>query len=47
VTRAIKAVLERVTEHCPELAKHFEATLRTGTFCSYVPDPRSPLRWEL
>jgi response regulator receiver domain-containing protein len=47
VTRAIKAVLERIAEHCPALAKHFEATLRTGTFCSYVPDPRSPLRWEL
>lgn len=47
VTRAIKSVLERITEHCPELAKHFEATLRTGTFCSYVPDPRSSLRWEL
>jgi DNA-binding response OmpR family regulator len=47
VTRAIKAVLDRIAENSPALAKHFEATLRTGTFCSYVPDPRSPLRWEL
>jgi CheY-like chemotaxis protein len=47
VTRAIKAVLDRIAEHSPALGKHFEATLRTGTFCSYVPDPRSPLRWEL
>jgi CheY-like chemotaxis protein/uncharacterized membrane protein len=47
VTRAIKAVLDRIAEHSPALAGHFEATLRTGTFCSYVPDPRSPLRWEL
>jgi len=47
VTRAIKAVLDRITENSPPLAKHFEATLHTGTFCSYVPDPRSPLRWEL
>jgi len=47
VTRAIKAVLDRIAEHSPALAQHFEATLRTGTFCSYVPDPRSPLRWEL
>src|SRR5688572_17696892 len=47
VTRAIKAVLDRVAEHSPALAGHFQATLRTGTFCSYVPDPRSPLRWEL
>jgi CheY-like chemotaxis protein len=47
VTRAIKAVLDRIADNSPALAKHFEATLRTGTFCSYVPDPRSPLRWEL
>ena len=47
VTRAIKAVLDRIAEHSPALAQHFEATLRTGTFCTYVPDPRSPLRWEL
>jgi CheY-like chemotaxis protein len=47
VTRAIKAVLDRIAEHSPDLARHFEATLRTGTFCSYVPDPSSPLRWEL
>ena len=47
VTRAIKAVLDRIAEHSPALGSHFEATLRTGTFCSYVPDPRSPLRWEL
>ena len=47
VTRAIRAVLDRIAEHSPDLAHHFEATLRTGTFCSYVPDPSSPLRWEL
>jgi CheY-like chemotaxis protein len=47
VTRAIKAVRDRIGEHSLELAKHFDTTLRTGTFCSYVPDPRSPLRWEL
>jgi len=47
VTRAIRSVLDRIAEHSPDLAHHFEATLRTGTFCSYVPDPSSPLRWEL
>ena len=47
VTRAIRAVLDRIAEHSPELAEHFDATLRTGTFCGYVPDPSSPLRWEL
>ena len=46
-TRAIKGVLERIGEHSPALAAHFEATLHTGTFCSYTPDPRATLRWEL
>ena len=41
VTRAIKSALGRITEQSPALGKHLEATLRTGTFCSYTPDPRS------
>jgi CheY-like chemotaxis protein len=47
VTRAIRAVLDRIAEHSPALGKHLDATLRTGVFCEYVPDPRSPIRWEL
>ncbi|HEY6958016.1 MAG TPA: response regulator [Candidatus Limnocylindria bacterium] len=47
VTRAIKAVLERIADHSPALATHFDAALHTGTFCSYMPDPRVALRWEL
>ena len=47
VTRSVKAALERISEHSPALGQHLEATLRTGTYCSYVPDPRVPVRWEL
>ncbi len=47
VTRSIRAALERIVEHSPALGRHFAATLRTGQFCSYVPDPRVPVRWEL
>lgn len=47
VTRAVKAVMERIAEHSPALGAHFAATLRTGQFCAYVPDPRSSVRWEL
>jgi non-specific serine/threonine protein kinase len=47
VTRAIKTVIDRIAQHSPALARHFEATVRTGTFCSYGPDPRAILRWEL
>jgi hypothetical protein len=47
VTRAIRAALGRIAEHSPALGRHLEATVRTGTFCSYVPDPRLPLTWQL
>jgi CheY-like chemotaxis protein len=47
VTRAIKAAVERVATHSPALGRHLEATLRTGTFCAYLPKPESPIRWDL
>jgi AAA ATPase domain len=46
VTRAIKAALERIAEHSPSLGRHLAATVRTGTFCSYQPDPRVPVTWS-
>ena len=46
VTRAIRASLERITEHNALLGAHLEATVRTGTFCSYTPDPRVPILWQ-
>jgi hypothetical protein len=47
VTRAIRAALERIGQQSPLLGRHFEATIRTGTFCSYNPDPRVPISWEV
>lgn len=47
VTRVIKAALSRIGEASPELKHHFASTVRTGTYCSYTPDPRLPIRWEL
>jgi hypothetical protein len=47
VTRAIRAALARIREHSPVLGEHLERTIRTGTFCSYVPDPRAPIDWRL
>jgi tetratricopeptide (TPR) repeat protein len=46
VTRAIKGTLERIAEHSPNLGRHLAATVRTGTFCSYQPDPRVPVTWS-
>lgn len=47
VTRAIKAATDRIAEHGPALERYLAATLRTGQFCVYVPDPDRPIRWEL
>ncbi|HEX6390328.1 MAG TPA: AAA family ATPase [Solirubrobacteraceae bacterium] len=46
-TRAIRTQIKRVAELDPELGHELEATLRTGTFCVYEPDPRRPLRWRV
>lgn len=47
VTRVIKAALDRIGHQSPELKHHFASTVRTGTYCSYNPDPRLPVRWQL
>jgi tetratricopeptide (TPR) repeat protein len=45
VTRAIRQVIARIGEHHPQLGEHLNHTIRTGTYCSYAPDPRAPLDW--
>jgi tetratricopeptide (TPR) repeat protein len=47
VTRAIRAALARIREQDVALADHLDATVRTGTFCSYTPDPRAPIDWKV
>jgi tetratricopeptide (TPR) repeat protein len=46
VTRAIRGAMGRIKEQSLPLGAHLEATVRTGTFCAYNPDPRSPLTWR-
>lgn len=46
VTRAIRAALARIAEHGTALSAHLDATIRTGAFCSYTPDPRAPITWQ-
>lgn len=46
VTRAIKAVFKKIAEQHPVLALYLSTTVKTGTFCSYSPDPRIPVSWE-
>jgi hypothetical protein len=47
VSRAIKAAIEKIAEHSPSLGRHLAATIKSGVFCSYTPDPRVPIRWQL
>jgi hypothetical protein len=47
VTRAIRAALARIRKQSPALGGHLDATIRTGLFCSYAPDPRAPIVWRI
>ena len=42
VTRAVRQAIVRVGEHHPELGEHLDQTIRTGTYCAYVPDASAP-----
>ena len=45
VTRAIRSAMDRLRELDPSLGAHLDATVRTGTYCAYTPDPRVPVHW--
>ena len=40
VTKAVRGALRRIEGQHPELGRHLALAVRTGTFCSYEPDPR-------
>ena len=46
VTRAVHGLLDRIAMAHPALGEHLARTVRTGTVCSYAPDPRLPSIWE-
>jgi hypothetical protein len=46
VTRAIRQGIARIGEHHPQLGHHLNRTIRTGTYCAYLPDPRAPAGWK-
>ncbi|HET6952434.1 MAG TPA: hypothetical protein VFI47_18785 [Acidimicrobiales bacterium] len=45
VTRAVRQAMARIAEHHPRLGEHLGRTIRTGTYCAYLPDPRAPAEW--
>ena len=46
ITKTIKAVVERIAQSDDQLGDILSRCIRTGTFCSYQPDPDFPIAWE-
>lgn len=46
VTRAVRRAMTRIAEHHPRLGAHLDRTIRTGTYCAYLPDPRAGAEWR-
>lgn len=47
VTKAVRTAIRLIDKHCPELAAHFEASIKTGRFCSYATRGAPPPSWSL
>ena len=47
ITKTVKEALKRIDEHHGPLGDHLRATIRTGAYCAYVPDPRLDISWRL
>jgi AAA ATPase domain len=46
VSRTLGAVVKKIAANSPALGQHLNATVRTGYFCSYTPDPRVAISWQ-
>jgi non-specific serine/threonine protein kinase len=46
VSRTIGAVVKKIVSQSSALGQHLTATVRTGYFCSYSPDPRATIDWR-
>jgi tetratricopeptide (TPR) repeat protein len=46
ITKSIKSALEKIAQSDATLGDLLSRCIKTGTFCSYQPDPEFPLAWE-
>jgi len=46
VTRAMKAAIDRIGRNDPALGQLLNKSIKTGTFCSYAPDPAAVVSWS-
>jgi len=47
ITKAVKDGLKRIEQNHVPLSQHLRATIRTGTYCAYTPDPRLEISWQI
>ncbi len=47
VTKAIKAAIIRIRTGDASLGRYLAASIKTGNFCAYDPDPTHPVSWQL
>jgi tetratricopeptide (TPR) repeat protein len=47
VTHAIKAALQAIAANDAALGRYLAATIKTGSFCCYSPDPQDAVAWKL
>jgi hypothetical protein len=47
VTQAIRQAMARIHDDHVPLGEHLDRTIRTGTYCTYLPDPRVPGVWKV
>jgi predicted ATPase len=46
ITRAIKTAIQSISEQNAPLGELLDRSIRTGAFCSYLPDVESPVAWQ-
>jgi tetratricopeptide (TPR) repeat protein len=47
VTKLIGTAIRRIATNDAALGRYLANSIRTGTFCSYTPDPNQPVAWQL
>jgi hypothetical protein len=47
VTKTIRDALRKISENDSTLGSHLVSTIKTGIYCSYTPDPRVPVEWQI
>jgi len=47
VNKRIAIAIKRIAAHDADFARYLSTTLKTGSFCTYTPDPLRPVAWNL